>query len=1111
MQCVKVWEEQVTIPTYPIGNPDRNPMFLEKRVYQGSSGVVYPHAVVDKVFDEKTDRPYHAFFLENEYLKIMILPELGGRIQMAYDKTNDYHFIYYNQVVKPALVGLTGPWISGGIEFNWPQHHRPSTFEPVDCTFEQHEDGSATVWVSEMEIMFHTKGMAGFTLYPGKAYLEVTGQLYNRTPFPQSFLWWSNPAVHVDEHYQSVFPPDVRAVYDHGRRDVSSFPIATGTYYKVDYSPGTDISRYMNIPVPTSYMAVNSDYNFVGGYDHRRRAGLLHVADHHISPGKKQWTWGSGDFGKMWDRQLTDEDGPYFEIMTGVYTDNQPDFSWIMPNEERVFRQYFMPYKEAGYIKNATREAAVNLELVEGKAFVYVYVTSARKDLKIRLTAEGEPLLEASATLGPEKVYEGWVDLPGGKALSGLHLEVREADGSLLIDYTPPTPREEPVPDPASPIGAPGALATNEDLFLAALHLEQYRHATYSPLAYYEEALRRDPSDVRCNNGLGLWLLRHGQFAKSVPYLREAIKKLTRHNGNPYDGEPYYNLGLSLAFQEEWDAAYDAFFKACWNAAWQDAAYLELAYIALRRGDYPLTLDHLAHSLSRNYHGMKARHLKTVTLRRAGHTSEAETWARETLALDPFDFGSRYELTGLLEDAGRMEEAAASKSTLETLMRGWAHSYLEVAIDYQHAGLYGEAIHFLSPVAGSSHPLVHYYLAYNYHRLGEEALSKAALDRAASLSEERVFPNRVEDIRVLEFAIASRPGDKKALYYLGNLWYDKRQYDEAIGCWERSRKADDAPLPTVLRNLGIAFFNKRNRREEALGLYEEAFAANPSDARVLFELDQLRKRLGQDPCARLLTLEQYPVLIKERDDLYVEYVTLRNLSGQYAEAEKLLAARRFHPWEGGEGKVSRQYAQTKVALAIQAILAKDAGKAISLLTDALHYPDHLGEGKLYGAQENDIYYWMGCARALAGEEQSAVQAWEQASRGLSEPAPAIYYNDQPPETIFYQGLALARLGRGPEAETRFRRLADYGRVHLEDEITIDFFAVSLPDLSVFDPDLAERNRIHCHYLMGLGMLGQKAYGEALDHLNTVLGMDPAHQGAVLHRKLLEEKTFESEW
>ena len=305
---VKAWREAVVIPTYEVGKAEKNPIFLEKRVYQGSSGVVYPYPVIESIEEKPVDHEWQAVWLENEYIKVMILPELGGRVQMAYDKIRQRHFVYYNNVIKPALVGLLGPWISGGIEFNWPQHHRPSTYMPVDSTIEENEDGSVTVWVSENEKMFHQKGMAGFTLRPGCAYLEIKGQLYNRTDVPQTFLWWANPAVEVNDAYQSVFPQDVNAVFDHGKRAVSSFPIATGTYYKMDYSSGVDISNYKSIKVPTSYMAVNSKYNFEGGYENDTQAGMLHVASNHFSPGKKQWTWGNGDFGRAWDRSLTDKD-----------------------------------------------------------------------------------------------------------------------------------------------------------------------------------------------------------------------------------------------------------------------------------------------------------------------------------------------------------------------------------------------------------------------------------------------------------------------------------------------------------------------------------------------------------------------------------------------------------------------------------------------------------------------------------------------------------------------------------------------------------------------------------------------------------------------------------
>ena len=403
---VHVWEEQIVLPTYKPAAPEKSPLFLENRAYQGSTGKVYPMPVTEKIFDEKEDVEYHAIYMENDYLLVMILPELGGRIQRALDKTNNYDFVYYNHVIKPALVGLTGPWISGGIEFNWPQHHRPSTYSPVDFYFEEHEDGSSTVYVSEIDKMYGTKGMASFTLYPDKSYIEIKGQLYNRTDTPQTFLWWANPAVPVNENTYSVFPPDVHAVMDHGKRAVSTFPIATGEYYKYDYSAGVDISCYRNIKVPTSYMAAHSDYDFIGNYDEKLDAGLLHVADHHISPGKKQWTWGNSDFGQAWDRNLTDEDGPYIELMTGVYADNQPDFTWLKPYEEKTFTQYFMPYKHVGRVKNATKDASVNLELEGHNCIIKAYASGVFPQCQIKVCENGETIFADQADLSPTEIYD---------------------------------------------------------------------------------------------------------------------------------------------------------------------------------------------------------------------------------------------------------------------------------------------------------------------------------------------------------------------------------------------------------------------------------------------------------------------------------------------------------------------------------------------------------------------------------------------------------------------------------------------------------------------------------------------------------------------------------
>jgi tetratricopeptide (TPR) repeat protein len=1081
---VQAWVESVTIPTYQVGKPEKNPMFLEKRVYQGSSGMVYPHPIIERVFDEKVDQAYDAVFLENRYLKIMLLPQLGGRVQMALDKTNGYHFIYYNRVIKPALVGLTGPWISGGIEFNWPQHHRPSTFEPVDTRIDENADGSKTVWMGEIEQMFRTKGTAGFTLHPDRAYLEISVQLYNRTDFPQTFLWWANPAVSVNDEYQSVFPPDVYAVMDHGKRDVSSFPIATGTYYKMNYAPGTDISRYKNIPVPTSYMAYHSDFDFVGCYDHGQQAGMMHVANHHVVPGKKQWTWGNGDFGQAWDRHLTDEDGPYIELMCGAYTDNQPDFSWLQPGEEKRFTQVFMPYKRIGAPKNVSKEVALNLEVEGAGARVAVYVSSPR-EVRVVLTGQGAPLFERTVMLDPETVLDETVALPDGLSAPDLKLSVYEGERELL-SYAPLAAQEQNIPAPATAARKPAEIASNEELFLNGLHLEQYRHATYEPEAYYEEALRRDPFDSRCNNALGLLLLRRGKFADAEPYFRKAVASLTRRNPNPYDSEPYYNLGLSLKLQGRYDAAFDAFYKAVWSSAWQDSGYFELARIACRRQSWLEALDLIERSLSRNTRHHKARQLKAAILRHLGRDADALRETDLSLELDRLDFGAMVERFWLNGDA-----------SFHDLIGDDAQTCIEIALDYVHAGLFGEALDLLHE-APLTDPMVLYYAGWAAAQQGDPAAARADFEQAARVSPDYCFPNRIEAVLALGLASEYQPQDARAPYYLGNFWYAHRRYDEAIAAWEKSA-ALDAQFPTVQRNLGLAYMNKRHDAKAAEAAYERAFALDPTDSRVLFELDQLDKHLGRAPQARLERMEQYAEAVDTRDDLTVERVLLHNVLGQPASALDILLRHTFHPWEGGEGKVTAQYIASHIELAKQALAVGDYGTARAHLEQALVYPPSLGEGKLAGANDNHIYYFLGEAYRLAGDAEQAQAAYERATRGSLEPTSAMFYNDQPPEMIFYQGMARRALGRGAEADAIFQRLVDYGQAHLNDEVQMDYFAVSLPDFLVFDTDLSERNRLHCHFMIGLGLLGQGNVAEAQREFDAVIARQPDHLGAFLHR------------
>ena len=1111
---VKAWREIVTIPTYEVGKAEKNPIFLEKRVYQGSSGVVYPYPVIESIADEPTPKEWQAVWLENEYIKVMVLPELGGRIQMAYDKVKQRHFVYYNHVIKPALVGLCGPWISGGIEFNWPQHHRPSTYSPVDSLIVENEDGSVTVWVNEMERMFHQKGAAGFTLRPGCAYLEIQGRVSNRTPLPQTFLWWANPAVEVNDQYQSVFPPDVNAVFDHGKRAVSSFPIATGTYYKMDYSAGVDISNYRNIPVPTSYMAVNSKYDFVGGYENDSHGGMLHVASHHFSPGKKQWTWGNGDFGRAWDRNLTEptpgpspragEFRPYIELMAGVYTENQPDFTWLMPYEEKQFTQYFMPYREVGMVKQASKDFIISLTpdpspTGEGRSVTFKVLATSKQEVRIVLRHDnGEVYYDKVVTLSPEEVFQQTVDVKGTK-MDSLLLTV----GNLQWHAEPDEIR--PIPDAAEAALPPEDTKTNDQLYLTGLHLEQYRHATWSALDYYEEALRRDPNDVRCLNQTGLWYLRRGRFDKAEPYLRKAVKIWQKRNPNPYDGEAIFNLALCLKYQRRTQEAYELFWKSTWNKAWADAGYFEAACISVSQGRYDDAIDELNRCLIFNSCNHKARALKAAVLRlqqngkqkgglqmgSSRELNERLALIKESLQLDRFNYGIRYEQYLLTKDKDVLKEMTA-------MMHGNVYNYHELALDYAQAGLWQECIDILK-LCKTKHPLTYYYIGWAELGLGDAVAANDAFEQAEQVDSYCCFPNRLEDVIVLTMAKTMNPDGARAPYYLGCLYYDKRQYDVGIENWELSARLDPQ-FPTVWRNLALARFNKQDRREEALAYMERAFSLDKKDARVLMELDQLYKRLQKPHQERLNFLQQYPKLIQQRDDLVLEEITLLNQLGRYEEAKAKLDAHKFHPWEGGEGKVSGQYQICRVELAKKSLTpgpspkergvdssAKD--KAFKLLEECLVYPPHLGEGKLYGAQDNDFLYFLG--------------RYEEGTAGPTEPAAAMYYNDAKPDKIFYAGLCYRKLGQEDKARSLFHKLVNYGKQHIFDHVTMDYFAVSLPDLLIWEDSLDTKNLIHCKYMLALGYLGLGDTEKALRYLSEVEALDINHQGIQQLRTLID--------
>ncbi len=1127
--------EELVIPTYLPAAPDKNPMFLEKRVYQGSSGKVYPLPFTDRIAEKPVDRKWKTVWIENEFIRAMVLPEIGGRIHVLQDKTNGYDVIYNQPVIKPALVGLAGPWISGGIEFNWPQHHRPATFLPVDFQIKEHADGSKTIWCSDHDPMARMKGMHGICLHPDKAFLELKVRAYNRTPFVQTFLWWANVATRVHEAYQSFFPPDVYYVADHARRSMSEYPLCRGHYYGVNYgergrkgvpksevpsqfvpphcSPKSsinnqqpaipnyapnDLSFYANIPVPTSYMCMGSKEDFFGGYDYAAQAGIVHYANHHISPGKKQWTWGNHEFGYAWDRNLTDADargefGPYIEIMAGVYTDNQPDFSFLQPGETKSWSQYWYPIQKIGPAQHANLHAAVSLAVSQRELYLGVAVTAIQSSAVIGITAKGKSIARFESDLSPGRPLLKQIKLPLGVAETDVQVFVADQDGRELICYQPKRRTRGEVPPPATEPLAPAEIASADELYVTGLHLDQYRHATRSPVLYWREALRRDPLDARCNNAMGLWHLRRGEFTEAEAHFRKAIERLTRRNANPYDGEAYYNLGLCLRFRDlkspapgpHFDEAYAAFYKATWNQAWAGAGFHALAEMDCVGKDWESALEHLSRSLRFDTDNLRARDLKVLVLRRVNETEQASRLLQETLRLDPLDWWAR-QLNG---------------ETLDCDLQ----TQLDIAHDYARAGFHLEAIELLSAIqtldsqrsergalpdqSWGALPLVHYTLGWLERKRGDNKAASKHFKFATSLPPDYCFPSRLEEIAVLKLAIEANRQDARAPYYLGNLLYDRRRQDEAIRLWERSAKLDPG-FAVVWRNLGIGYFNVRKQPAKARAAYERAFAANSADARLLYERDQLWKRLGEKPDRRLRELEKHRDLVEQRDDLSIELCALYNQTGQHGKAMRLVASRKFQPWEGGEGGPLGQHVRAHLALGRAALAEDDSANARVHFDTALVAPMNLSEARHLLANQSDIQFWLGCARANSGATAAARQHWLAAAnfKGDFQEMSVRSFS----EMTYYSALSWERLGQRAKAKKLLRDLLAYARRLQHATAKVDYFATSLPTMLLFDDDLQFRQETTALFLQAQAELGLGNKTKARSLLRTVLKRDPNH-------------------
>ncbi|MCR5310800.1 MAG: DUF5107 domain-containing protein, partial [Lachnospiraceae bacterium] len=699
----------------------------------------------------------------------------------------------------------------------------------------------------------------------------------------------------------------------------------------------------------------------------------------------------------------------------------------------------FMPYKACGAIKNATEDLAVNLEAGDKGAVVTLYA-SKDFDSELKVTVYDENGREESSYVNlkaTDTAILSFAGFDGSKEGTGVKILKKNEP---VLEYTVKHAEPE-IPKAADPMKAPEEVYSNEELFLCGTHLEQYRHATFRPEDYYLEGLKRDPEDIRINNAYGKLIYGKGRFEESIEYYKAAVKRSVRFNPNPYDCEPFFNLGLALKMTGKEAEAYDAFYKATWDGNFRGRGFFELALLECRQGNLEKALEFVNESLNNGLHNFKARTIKTAILRKLDRTAESAEFLGETLRLDPIDPGAMFERKLLFDD-----------DSFTALMRADNEDYRDLSILYSSAGFMEEALEVLDLSPDKNEPMNHYY------RFAFTGDAKC-LSKAESSDSAYCFPNRIEDINVLSAAV--KKGGKMAAYYLGCLYYDKREWEKARDLWESA--AGEISLPTVHRNLSLVYYNKEHDPDKARKELETAFAMDKSDARIFFELDQLYKVTDMDVSFRLSKMEENSSLLEKRDDLYTEYITLLNADGQFSKAYNLIMGHKFHPWEGGEGKITGAYKQALIGLAAG---AGDKAAAKAYIEKAFSFPENLGEGKLIGELDNDLYFLMG---EYSEDPSDKEKNYKLATRGEDNFTSAMYYNDQPPEMMYYRALAFNKLGN----KDRAKKIADgmilYGKTHMNDEVKIDYFAVSLPDFLIFEADLNKKNRRHCENMINLGM------------------------------------------
>lgn len=963
---VKVWEGILALPTYEEGAPSANPPFEQFSTTMFN----YPYTLREDLTSRRAEHNWRAVYLENEYLKCSVLPDIGGHLYTCIDKLSGQPMFYANPSIKKTRVGYRGSWAAFGIEFNFPISHNWVSMSPIPYAFGTKPDGSASVTVGNIDRAYGMEWSVELILRPGSTLLEERVTLNNRSDARHRFYWWNNAGIEVKDDSHIVYPMQFTA--SHGFTEVDTWP--------VDLS-GADLSQIRNhTKGPVSMFVHGSREPFMGVWRPDTRTGTVHYADYAALPAKKIWSWGADADGLDWRKALSDNNSAYVEVQAGLFR-NQETYAFLEPRQTISFSEFWMPLRDMGGIARATLAGVANMTR-KGEALTVEFCANrALRGAVLRVLDGKRVVAEEKQDVRPERPWRKEVR----DAAAPLTLEIVDANGGVLLRHTEGqydwTPKSEIQTGPQKGYRPPVAEQRTDEEWAEVGKNDELNGRLLSAVAVYQAGLAKFPASFALMKSAGRLAATLSRHDEALRYLEPAAARAT------WDPEVAYYLGIAYEGVGRSRDARTAFENAERLPAFNQAGGLKLAELSAREGRPEEALQIL-----RNLGGDLRVLEETVALQNAiGKRAEAQQLGESVLksALSPF---LEYETS----------KAPRENARLMRMLAADPDRALNIAGEYMRLGLYRRALDVLSrefpsvpedqtepgAVLPQNHPLVAYYRGYCHEKLGESA----GVDDAAAekMSTQYIFPSGAVTLDVLRAALRRNPQSATVHFLLGTQYFSIGLTDAALESWESARKLN-AKLPVLHANIGRVLLKVRHDPARALEAFQEGAAVDPGNVELYFGMDQALTLLGRSAQERAAALERYPDLPNMPAELVYALALDRADAGDFDGAKALLRNRFFPRHEGGTN-VRQVWIEVKT---LQALSFAGAGKCdVALettrsLENAVSGLDFTKEGLQPFVRSARTQYLIGEVEAKCSRVDEAKARWRSASQS-SAPAEAVW-------------------------------------------------------------------------------------------------------------------------